>query len=253
MFSVIPVPALKTGDEDDKYAMCAFPLVGAVIAGLGLAFYVLFANTDMGTELGAGVMTLIPFTITGGIHMDGYMDTSDALNSYGDKTRKLEILKDPHIGAFAAIRGVCHVLFTFVLWNELLMRLGGGTADIRLLYAVLTGYVISRILSALAVFSFKKAKDDGMLSDLRKRGDTRCRYILFAMLFAVSAASVLYAGYYALAAVIPAVMMFVYYRSVAYRGFGGITGDLAGWFLQKCEQFILLMAVVWAVISGIRR
>ena len=32
--------------------------------------------------------------------MDGFMDTMDAVHSYGDRTKKLEILKDPHLGAF---------------------------------------------------------------------------------------------------------------------------------------------------------
>ena len=38
---------------------------------------------------------LIPVWVTGGIHLDGYADTCDALSSYGDREKKLEILKDP--------------------------------------------------------------------------------------------------------------------------------------------------------------
>ena len=47
--------------------------------------------------------------VTGGIHMDGYMDTMDALHSYGSREKKLEILKDSHIGAFAVIMTVPHL------------------------------------------------------------------------------------------------------------------------------------------------
>ena len=46
----------------------------------------------------------MPVAVTGGIHLDGYADTSDALSSYGDREKKLEILKDSHCGAFAVIR-----------------------------------------------------------------------------------------------------------------------------------------------------
>ena len=52
----------------------------------------------------------IPFLVTGGIHMDGFMDTMDAVHSYGDRTKKLEILKDPHLGAFAVICAAVYLL-----------------------------------------------------------------------------------------------------------------------------------------------
>ena len=41
--------------------------------------------------------------VTGGIHLDGFMDTTDARSSYGDREKKLAILKDSHVGAFAVI------------------------------------------------------------------------------------------------------------------------------------------------------
>lgn len=55
----------------------------------------------------SGVFLLL---ITGGIHIDGYMDTMDAVHSYGNREKKLEILKDSHIGAFAVIMLVTYVL-----------------------------------------------------------------------------------------------------------------------------------------------
>ena len=45
----------------------------------------------------------IPLMITGGFHVDGFMDTMDAFHSYQEKEQKLNILKDSHIGAFAAV------------------------------------------------------------------------------------------------------------------------------------------------------
>ena len=47
--------------------------------------------------------------------MDGFLDTMDAIHSYGDRSRKLEILKDPHLGAFAVISfGVYMMLYRCV-------------------------------------------------------------------------------------------------------------------------------------------
>ena len=41
-----------------------------------------------------------------------------------------------------------------------------------------------------------------------------------------------------------ALLVFACYYRVSYREFGGITGDLAGWFLQLCEAAILLSVVL---------
>ena len=46
---------------------------------------------------------LIPVLVTGGIHLDGLLDTADALSSWQTRERRLEILKDSHAGAFAII------------------------------------------------------------------------------------------------------------------------------------------------------
>ena len=40
------------------------------------------------------------------------------------------------------------------------------------------------------------------------------------------------------------ILMFFYYRFMSYRTFGGITGDLAGYFLQMCELWMLIGTVV---------
>ena len=55
------------------------------------------------------ITAAIPLVITGGFHVDGFMDTMDALCSNQGRERKLEILKDPHTGAFACIFLVCEM------------------------------------------------------------------------------------------------------------------------------------------------
>ena len=100
MFSALPVPHVDWNERNMRYAMAAFPLVGAVIGALWCVCGLL-PLPDM---LKAAGFCLIPVAATGGIHLDGFADTSDALSSYGDREKKLAILKDPHCGAFAVIR-----------------------------------------------------------------------------------------------------------------------------------------------------
>lgn len=87
--------------------MCFFPVVGVIIGALVFgAGQLILRYTECGKLFFAAVMTMIPVAVTGGIHLDGFADTIDAVSSYKDREKKLEILKDPHTGAFAVI-GLC--------------------------------------------------------------------------------------------------------------------------------------------------
>ncbi|HBG11300.1 MAG TPA: adenosylcobinamide-GDP ribazoletransferase, partial [Clostridium sp.] len=88
------MPQLEWTTERMKYAMCFFPLIGAVIGLLEFAVY-LGCNALGFRNLGQILPIVIPILVTGGIHMDGFLDVVDARSSYGDRKKKLEILKDP--------------------------------------------------------------------------------------------------------------------------------------------------------------
>ena len=91
MFSAIPVPQFDWNEKNMRYTMCAFPLIGAVI---GAAWCVCGALPLPGLAKAAG-FALVPVWVTGGIHLDGYADTCDALSSYGDRTKKAGNIKRP--------------------------------------------------------------------------------------------------------------------------------------------------------------
>ena len=103
MYSKIPMPQFEWKDEDMRYALCFFPWVGAVIGVLWYLWKWICARFGVGTLCYTVVGTAIPILITGGFHVDGFLHTCDALHSYQPRERKLEILKDSHIGAFAVI------------------------------------------------------------------------------------------------------------------------------------------------------
>ncbi len=243
-YSKIPMPRFEWKKEDLRYTMCAFPLVGTVIALAGYAGYVMLTYFGAGYFLTAVVMTLIPLLITGGIHMDGYMDTWDALCSYGDREKKLGILKDPHVGAFAVIHCICYIMLTTALWHELVSRIDDGRAGAENLYIVLSGFILSRILSGLLAVTLKKAKREGMLSDMTEEPDNKCRIILLFILALFILASIYFYGIHALFPLLPVSLIAVYYRYMSYKRFGGITGDLAGWFLQLAELAVLMCVLM---------
>ena len=102
MYSKIPMPQVEWTKESMQYCICFFPAVGAVIGAATLLWNMLVGAKLSGSLLFTAVLILIPVLITGGIHLDGLLDTADALSSYKTKEEKLEILKDSHL-----FRGRC--------------------------------------------------------------------------------------------------------------------------------------------------
>ncbi len=108
-------------------------------------------------------------------------------------------------------------------------------------------FILSRVLSAWALTAFKNANPKGMLDAFTRAAQKRmvllsglCYGLLCLLIWA------LLGGWLALLCLSAAALCLVYYRHVAYKQFGGVTGDLAGWFLQRTE--LALTAVI--VIGG---
>ena len=234
MFSAVPVPQFDWNAKNMRYALCAFPLVGVVCGAL----WCLCGVLPLPAVARAAGFCLVPVWVTGGIHLDGYADTCDALSSYGDTAKKLEILKDPPCGAFAVIRLCSYFAAYFALCCcvQFTPRLG---------VLWMLALVGERALSGLAVADFPLAKNTGLAHTFATAADrTRVRRVL-AVLCAGLAAAVAALGGWAL--VLVACAVFLRYHHLAVQQCGGTTGDLAGWFLQKCEIWMLaaLAACQW--------
>ena len=88
MFSAIPVPQPVWTEKNMRYTLCAFPLVGFVCGLLWRGWAALMDYLGGSPLLLAGGLCVIPVLVTGGIHLDGYADTSDALGSCGSPEKK---------------------------------------------------------------------------------------------------------------------------------------------------------------------
>ena len=238
MYSKIPVPQAEWNERNMRYAFCFFPLVGALIGGIGYGLYYLFDFLAFPPLLVAACVTVLPVLVTGGIHLDGYADTCDALSSYGDRTKKLEILKDPHCGAFAVIRLCSYFLATFALCTCVRFTPRAGA-----LWAL--ALVLERALSGYAVAAFPMAKNTGLAHTFATAADKTVVRRVLAALAAVLCVGMAALGGWAL--VLAALAVLWRYHTVSRKQFGGITGDLAGWFLQTAELWMLaaLCACQW--------
>lgn len=247
MYSKIPMPRVEWRDENRRYALCCFPLIGAVIGALFLLWRWLCRLWGIGTLLNAAVCTVIPLLITGGIHLDGFCDVSDAVSSCAERPKKLEIMSDPHIGAFAAIKLGMYLLIQTALFSEL-----SELSDFKAEIVVAIGFVMSRALSGMAAVLFKNAKSSGSLWAFSEPAHKSVTVTVLSVIIALGAAAMLIISpLCGGAAVVACCAAFIVYALYAYKQFGGITGDTAGWFLQICELAILAAAVIGEMIAKI--
>lgn len=242
MYSKIPVPRAKWNQENMKYAMCFFPAVGVVT---GLCEWLLggaLIKAPVGGLFFAAVMTLLPILISGGFHLDGFMDTMDALNSYGDREKKLAILKDSNSGAFAVLGLGCYLVWSLAVWSEVTQEMLGVIGCV---------YVISRAMSGFSIVTFTAARDSGLAKTFQSSAQKQAVRVTMILIFLAAAALMFFLNpVLAAGALITAVLVFIYYAFICRSKFGGVTGDLAGYFLQLCELgmltgIILAGGVLW--------
>ena len=240
-FSKIPVPQIEWREENMRYMMCFFPAVGLAIGFvIGLWVWLSQAIGFGPTLFGAG-LALIPIAVSGGIHMDGFADTCDALASNSSAERRREILKDPHSGAFAAIAVAVYIVAYAAAASELV-------AGWRIVVLLAGMHIASRCMSGIATVVFPTSSSKGMLSMFHE--SARGKRILIVLVI-----ELVVCGVVMTATCVPAIFVLLVglvclglLYPFAQSQFGGMSGDLAGFFLQVAE---LAMIVALVVISKV--
>ena len=234
MYSAIPTPRTEWDGDSMAYAFCFFPWIGLVVGGAELLWWHVAAALGIEGLLFAAVAALLPLLVTGGIHLDGFLDVADARGSHQSRERKLEILKDSHVGAFAVIAMGCYLLLYTALWSA-----------VRPHPALALVPVLSRTLSGLAAIHWKNARGSGMLASFSQASALWAnRVVLVLWLLATALALGFLPGWEGVAVLAAALLSVLYYRFMSHREFGGITGDLAGWFVQVMELAALAAVVL---------
>ena len=238
-YSRIPMPQVEWSEKNMRHTLAFFPMVGVAVGAAFWGVDVLCRLLETGAVLRAALLTAVPVIVTGGIHLDGYCDTVDALSSHAPKEKKLAILKDSNAGAFAVIWCGVWFLTYFALLTELS---SAATAA--------AGFVLSRALSALAVERLPSARE-GMGASLKK-GSRFPWWVLAVYLLLFGGAVWLWGNPAAgLAALAVSICFYFFYKRMVLRLFGGFTGDLAGWFLQVCELLLLAAVVVTERVAAV--
>jgi adenosylcobinamide-GDP ribazoletransferase len=138
----LPVPQIRVADGDLRRASAAFPLVGIVVAGIGIA---LRAGAGALWEPVVGTVAAVTamVAVTGAFHEDGLADSADGLWGGWDPAQRIAIMRDSRIGTY----GTVALLAVLALRVSLLAPLPLGPFAA----AVLCGAVLGRASTLLLV------------------------------------------------------------------------------------------------------
>jgi len=243
MYSKLPMPHIEWSEKSMRYAMCFFPWIGLVIGLLEYLWFLLAQAAGFGTVLRTAVAVVIPVLVTGGIHFDGFLDTTDALSSWRTREERLRILKDSHVGAFAVIGACVYFLLAFGFASEVT----GKTVQCLCLM-----FAISRSYSAISVVSFPNANPKGTAAAFGENARKRMvRRVMAAYLAVLYLCLLLIDPLPGIFIIIGSVLAFLIYDYTCRHYFGGMTGDLAGFFVSMAELLMLIMAVAGNYIGSL--
>ena len=227
----IPSPVRgPSGMEDLGKAAVWFPLIGALIGSLVALIYVglaMFLPVPVCAVLSVGVWIYL----TGGLHLDGLSDSFDGLFNSSSPERRLEIMKDPHLGVFGAVGLILMILLKISALTAL------SVTSIWL--AVPLAASAARVLLLWAARQ-PMARSDGLGASFKP--ELNALGMLLSVVLPLGLA--LLSGWRGLAAlVLGSLCAAVIFRWARVR-LGGLTGDVFGLMVETVEVVILLVFVV---------
>ncbi|WP_421378640.1 adenosylcobinamide-GDP ribazoletransferase [Bacillus salacetis] len=242
-FSTLPVHRSINMDRlSIRRAVMMFPFFGLILGVInGLIFIILSEWTPLSPLALSFVIWILPILLTGGIHLDGWMDTSDAFFSYQDKEKRLEIMKDPRAGAFAVISVIVLLASRFLFIYESLVHTIFGMAVIIAIIPVFS----RSVMGCLMVLS-ASAKEEGMAFYFKKHTEPRLllSYLIPFLLMGLGLLMLLPELLVIFLSFITLTVMAGYWISrQTVKLFGGMTGDTLGASVEGVE--VLLWMAVW--------
>lgn len=241
-FTSLPIKLQLSINRSTATAMYgAIPLLGLGMGGILAAIIFLNEHYFQFSSLFIAILLVVAhFTMTGGLHMDGVVDTGDAFFSYGDKEKRVEILDDPRIGAFGAMTLVIFVLMKVAVLNELLLH------SIHFYYFIIVPF-IARLSLLLYFLTMETIKKKGIAAYFKAKIEAKKLWFFWTVYVVALIALAIYFLQWTWLVLFAIMLLFVgFYRYWTKKNFGGMSGDLAGACFEGTELllwFTLLLFV----------
>lgn len=229
--TALPLPARDVPHGEMGRSMAYFPLVGLLV-GLFVAWLDAVFQLAFPVSVSSAVVLVALMLITGGLHLDGLMDSCDGLFGRRDPARRLEIMRDSRVGSF----GVLGAVGLLILKYSVLVALAGPWR----LGALAVTPALGRWAMVLAVWGYPYARPQGLGRSFKE--DVGRREVIVATVFAIVVAAIF------LRAVGIATLLGAALTTLLLAGFirsriPGLTGDSYGAINEVVEVVSLLITV----------
>ena len=240
MFCAIPLPRRVWDISCMRLMLPCLPIIGILLGLIWWGLAELLVLSGIHIILSVAILTVIPFLLTGFLHLDGYMDTSDAVFSRRPLEEKLRILKDPRSGAFA-------ISMTSVLF---VMQFASVYAVIdfgQRLTPFIFIPVISRCCASTALLCMKSIQQSNYANMFKRNTKASHKFFVLVIALLVISAAYWFSGLLGLAVVTSVIAGFIVAMAYSYNKIKGVSGDLAGFSLVIGELcgLIALGVIRW--------
>ena len=230
MFCALPFP--WHGWEErarDKMLLC-LPIVGLEIGLLWFGAGWLCVILGLPDLIRAFVLCALPCFLTGGMHLDGFLDVTDAIRSCRSLERRREILKDSHVGSFAVIGMVLLMLGQFAAAASFRQDM-----DLRALILI---PVVSRCCSVLAILLLPP------MTTSQYAGMEKKSIVLPVLMLICTLAVGLFFGWRCALALLGTILGVCIAMGRGYRSLQGMNGDISGYAITLGELTGLMVMAI---------
>lgn len=230
----IPINIEGTIEEEDLVkSVYYYPLIGLIMGIILVLFYDLLTKLVPFGARPAIILTVLIF-LSGGLHLDGFIDTMDGLCSGAPQKKALEIMRDSRMGAFGAVSLVVLLLLKLNLLQNF------NSIYLRSLLLVMP--VLSRFMAVAAMPLADYARSGSGLGQVlvQKVG---WKEVLFTFIFTL-AVSIFVLGFKSFL-LIPLLFLFLWIWTAYLKNkIGGITGDTLGATIEITEVLIIFILLI---------
>ena len=233
----IPINIDTGFDEEFHKTITYFPLVGLV---LGVLIYIigLVSGIFFDSFITSIIVTLALVILTGGLHIDGLGDTFDAIYSYRDKERMLEIMKDSRLGTNSLLA----IMFLILLKIGFIYSIINNN----LLWTVIFMPVVARLGVIVMMYKTVTPRENGMGNLFIGKASTSMFTIAILytiiLMIGISKLILLASTFEAMMLISTIIILFIFnnlFKKHIHKKIDGVTGDILGCTIELGELIYL--------------
>jgi len=234
--TVIPIPGRREISAEEAGASLGyFPLVGlflgAILAGIDWSLSLILPSSIVNA-----VIIIALLLLTGALHIDGFIDTCDALFGRRTVQERWQIMSDSRVGGFGVVGAFCLLLLVYVSL--------GGIAEAYKMVALILMPALSRWSMVYAIFAFPYAKPAGLGKTFKQQANWRKLVLATSLVLASTLGLLLIKGLVMMFAGLALIFMVWLIAAVLglflQRKFAGLTGDSYGTINEVTQVSILI-------------